>query len=109
MLGDSLTAARPVGLPSPRHYGFVSIAVRLLLPRPHGALSAAPVARKWALLLACRHMKLPTLPQVLERSWLRSLRLPGPQGPLAHQLLPLQQPLAVQPLLPLQPLPGAGV
>lgn len=68
MLGDSPTAAHPVGLPSPRHCGFVSIVVQLLLPRPHGALSVGPVARKWALLLACRHTKLPMLLQVLERS-----------------------------------------
>lgn len=80
--------------------------MQLLLPRAHDALSVAPVARKWARLLDCRHMRQPTQLLGLERSWLRSLQPPGPHGPLAHRLPP-QQPLQALLLQPLQPLPDA--
>lgn len=79
-----------------------------LLPRPHGALSVAPVARKWAQLLGCRHTRQPMRLLGLERSWLRSLLPLEPHGPLVHQL-PLQQALEALLQHPLQPLPAAGV
>lgn len=108
MLGASPIAAPPVGLPSPPHCGFESTAVQLLLLKPHDALSVGLVARKWAQLLGSRHMRQPMQLLGLERSWLRSPQLLGPQEPLAHQLLPPQQPSEVLPPQPPQPLHDAG-
>lgn len=107
-LGASLTAAHPVELPSRLHYGFESTVVQQLLPKPHSALSVGPVARKWAQLHGCRHMKQLMQLLVLERSWLRSPQLLGPREPLAHQSLPPHQPLEVLPPQPLQLLLDAG-